>query len=165
MICFSCEGWIRDCPDNDNRTQRHIQRYPSCAVKSPWSTFYLLTWTMIIRLIKRVDLVITQTTETKRMLAARQLATEVTNMTASTTQGQILDRPARAQNMGLSRSDIAFRDGRERRKTLGGDFGMTRGLSSFVQGSGAGWFLLFWSRRYGPMHVVLWLAAGMGTRR
>merc|ERR1719259_966931 len=70
--------------------------------------------------MKRVDEVIAQTTETNRMLAARQLTTDVTNMTASTTPGQVMARPARAQNMGVSRSAIAFRDENERRKTFEG---------------------------------------------
>jgi len=126
VICFACEGRIRDWQDNDIPMQRHIQRYPSCPfVCGQIAGVNLLPPNLdddhpTIRLMKRVDEVIAQTTETNRMLAARQLTTDVTNMTASTTPGQVMARPARAQNMGVSRSAIAFRDENERRKTFEG---------------------------------------------
>merc|ERR1719383_541514 len=126
VICFACEGRIRDWQENENPMQRHMQRYPSC----PFVCGQIVGVNLLppnldddhptIRLMKRVDEVIAQTTETNRMLAARQLTTDVTNMTASTTPGHVMARPARTQNMGVSRSAIAFRDENERRKTFEG---------------------------------------------
>jgi len=126
VICFACEGRIRDWQEKDNPMQKHIQRFPSCPFVCGQIAGVNLTPPNLdddhptIRLMKRVDEVVKKTSETNRMLAARHLTSEMTNMTASTTPGQVMVRPVRTQNMGVSRSAIAFRDENERRKTFEG---------------------------------------------
>jgi len=126
VICFACEGRIGDWQEKDVPMQKHIQRYPNCPFVCGQIAGVNLSPPNLdddhptIRLMKRVDEVIKKTSETNRILAARQLSSEMTNMTASTNRGQIMVRPARTQNMGVTRSAIAFRDENERRKTFEG---------------------------------------------
>lgn len=125
VICFACEGKIRDWQEGDVPMQRHIQQYPSC----PFVCGQIAGMNLLppdfdenhpsIKLLKKTDEVVRRTTETSRMFAARQSASE-TNMTSSSTPGQVMVRPVRTQNMGVTRSAIAFRDENERRKTFEG---------------------------------------------
>ena len=126
VICFACEGRIRDWQKKDNPMQKHIQRFPNCPFVCGQNAGVNLMPPNLdddhptIRLMKRVDEVVKKTSETNRMLAARYLTSEMTNIPASTTPGQIMVRPFRTPNLGVTRSTIAFRDENERRKSFKG---------------------------------------------
>jgi len=126
VICFACEGKMKDWQDGDVPMQKHIQKYPGC----PFVCGQIAGVNLLppnfdenhpsVKLLKKTDEVVRKTTETSRLFAARQSSAEMTNMTASTTPGQVMVRPVRTQNMGVTRSAIAFRDENERRKTFEG---------------------------------------------
>lgn len=126
VTCFACEGRIRDWQERDVPMQRHIQQYPSC----PFVCGQIAGVNLLppnfdenhpsVKLLKKTDEVVRKTTETSRLFAARHSSPEMTNMTASSTPGQVMVRPVRTQNMGVTRSAIAFRDENERRKTFEG---------------------------------------------
>ena len=126
VICFACEGKIRDWQERDVPMQKHIQQFPKC----PFVCGQIAGVNLLppvfdenhpsIKLLMKTDKVVRRTTETSRLFAARHSTPEMTNMTASLTSCQIMIRPVRTQNMGVIRSAIAFRDENERRKTFEG---------------------------------------------
>lgn len=126
VTCFMCNGQIGNWQEKDVPMQKHIQRFPNCPFVGGQIAGVNLSPPNLdddhptIRLMKHVDKVIKKTSETNRILAARQLSSEMINMTVSINDGQIMARPARTQNMGVTRSAVAFRDENERRKTFEG---------------------------------------------
>ena len=136
VICFACEGRIRDWQQDDDPMKKHAQRFPNCPFVCGQIAGVNLTPPNLdddhptIRLMKRVDQVVNKTNETNRMLAARHLSSALTNVTASHTPGQVMVRPVRTQNQGVARSMIALRDENERRKTFEGFWSDTWPVSS-----------------------------------
>ena len=125
VICFACEGRIRDWQKKDDPMQKHSQQFPSCPFVCGQVAGVNLTLPNlddedpISQLMKRVDKVVEETSKTNRILAAQHRTSEMTNMTASTTPGRIMDRPV----MGVTRSAIDFlQDEKERMKTFEGSW-------------------------------------------
>ena len=129
VVCFVCEGRIRDWQDKDIPMQKHIERYPSCPfVCGQISGVNLIPPTLdnnhtTICLMNRVDEVVKRTSETNRQIAAQQLSSEITNTMVSTTPGQV--RPNYTQRMGVRKGVIAFRDENEREKSFEGFWSST----------------------------------------
>ena len=126
VICFACEGKIRDWQERDVPMQKHIQQFPNC----PFVCGQIAGVNLLppvfdenhpsIKLLMKTDEVVRRTTETSRLFAARHSTPEMSNMTASVTPRQIMIRPVRTQNMDITRSAIAFCEENERRKTFEG---------------------------------------------
>ena len=126
VVCFACEGRIRDWQDDDIPMQKHIERYPNCPfVCGQISGINLMPPVLddghpTIQLMKRVDEVVVRTSETNQQIAARQFNLEMTNMAVSMTPGQVLVRPVPTQSMDVKRSAITFRDENQRKKSFEG---------------------------------------------
>ena len=126
VVCFACEGRIRDWQDDDIPMQKHIERYPNCPfVCGQISGINLMPPVLddghpTIQLMKRVDEVVVRTSETNQQIAARQFNLEMTNMAVSMTPGQVLVRPVPTQSMDVKRSAITFCDENQRKKSFEG---------------------------------------------
>ena len=93
VICFACEGKIRDWQERDVPMQKHIQQFPKC----PFVCGQIAGVNLLppvfdenhpsIKLLMKTDEVVRKTTETCRLFAARHSTPEMANRTASLTPG------------------------------------------------------------------------------
>ena len=130
VICFACEGRIKNWEVNDDPIQVHMERFPFCPFitgELPGVNFQgnLDKNHPLMQTARKIEEMIKRTSETNRELALRTTIMESPNEIASTNIGQIIRK--RGQNIAVTRDSpreatIIFRDEKERLRTFEGSW-------------------------------------------